>query len=790
MAVFLHLLIKNNVLFSTCRIEHYNPGQNSSHKKPLLRIIGEIMPPDSTNFIQIFFDSRQWTPATIAAFLAVVVTLLSPFITLAVEEWLRRRKQWLLERDFGEQLYDTETIKRATRYYVPPDCSSIDPAQEAEIRRILPTQEKLFEKIDKYLSKDESGRHLLLLADSGMGKSSFVLNYYARNQRRKRQRLAVVPLGIANADEHIAKIEKQRDTVIFLDAFDEDTKAIRNHRDRLFELMQLCRSFKRVLITCRTQFFPKDEEIPTETGIVRVGPRGSDGRFYDFWKLYLSPLGDEQVERFVHKRYSVWRPAKRKKARQAIAKIPMLSARPMMLAFIPDLLEAGENITTSFELYELLVEKWLQREKGWVDSDDLRSFSEYLAVDLYLNRAKRQSERIPGPELEPLARTWRIKLDDWQLRGRSLLNRDAVGNYKFAHRSIMEYFVVKTLVSDPLVDAVDYTLTDQMEKFMIEFLDHNANQAILEKFITGIGSPLLFTQHRLMSRIDPRLRAQAGDNLAQRGDPRLEVTTLDHMEFCRVPGGEFWMGSDEHDDEKPLHLNKHLSHDYWISRFPITVAQYQLFVTATSHQPVDPDCLKDPVNRPVRYVTWHEAVKFCDWLTKYWREQGVLAKNLLVQLPSEAEWEKAARGGNKVPAQFLHLRVGELAQAEQQGLIENKEPKRRFPWGDKQDPNRANYDDTKIGNTSAVGCFPGDVLPYGCEEMSGNVWEWTRSLYKPYPYVPNDGRENLKAPDSESRVVRGGSFLDDARYVRCSYRFRHVPLDRYDYVGFRVVLSP
>lgn len=756
------------------------------------------MPPDSLSFMQVLADPREWNPATIAAYLTIVVALLSPFITLAAQEWLRRRKQWLLERDFGERLYDTETIKRATRYYVPPDCSSIDPAQEAEIRRILPTQERLFQKIDKYLSKDESGRHLLLLADSGMGKSSFVLNYYARNQRqprRKCHRLAVVPLGIANADEHIAKIEKQRDTVIFLDAFDEDTKAIRNHRDRLFELMQLCQHFKRVLITCRTQFFPRDEEIPKETGILRIGPRSSSSRFYEFWKLYLSPLSDEQVEQFVHKRYSVWQLSKRKKARQAIAKIPLLSARPMMLAFIPDLLKTGSNINTSFELYELLVEKWLQREKGWADPNDLRSFSEHLAVNLYRNRVTRQSERIPGPELEPLAQKWRIKLQDWQLRSRSLLNRDAEGNYKFAHRSIMEYFVVKSLVSDSPVEAVDDTLTDQMEKFLDDFLDQKIQPGTLKKFFTGVGCRLLFTHRVLMEKVDPRVRAQAGNTLAKRGDHRMEVTTLDHMKFCfvpgvPVPGGEFWMGSNEYDDEKPPHLNKNLSNDFWISRFPITVAQYQLFVNAINHKPADSRCLGDPANRPVRYVTWHEAIKFCDWLMRNWHEQRVLPDKWRVQLPSEMEWEKAARGGLYVPNSVIIQSIRELNTVRDSTLIANENLKRRYPWGDKDDANRANYDDTKIKDTSAVGCFPGGQSPYGCEEMSGNFWEWTRSLYKPYPYFLADGRENLKAPDSESRVLRGGSFDSSWKGVRCSFRIRNAPSHRYVNVGFRVVLSP
>ena len=102
------------------------------------------------------------------------------------------------------------------------------------------------------------------------------------------------------------------------------------------------------------------------------------------------------------------------------------------------------------------------------------------------------------------------------------------------------------------------------------------------------------------------------------------------------------------------------------------------------------------------------------------------------------------------------------------------------------------------GATSAVGCFPGGVSPYGCEEMSGNVWEWTRSLWGKswsnpdfmYPYKPNDGREKLSGASDILRVVRGGSFLNNHRNVRCSSRYWYYPGGWDAYVGFRVMLSP
>ena len=140
------------------------------------------------------------------------------------------------------------------------------------------------------------------------------------------------------------------------------------------------------------------------------------------------------------------------------------------------------------------------------------------------------------------------------------------------------------------------------------------------------------------------------------------------------------------------------------------MAQFRAFVEATGFEIGDDDALRDPDTRPVRWVSWHEALAYCDWLNEQLatspvlREQmsrspGARAASGALRLPSELEWEKAARGGL---------------------------PDAVFSWGDTPDPNRANYADSEIGDTSAVGCFPANG--FGLHDMIGNVWEWTRSL--------------------------------------------------------------
>jgi formylglycine-generating enzyme required for sulfatase activity len=299
----------------------------------------------------------------------------------------------------------------------------------------------------------------------------------------------------------------------------------------------------------------------------------------------------------------------------------------------------------------------------------------------------------------------------------------------------------------------------------------------------------LLATMRDSQKVPAPIRVAAGTALADVGDTRPEVVTVDGMQFCWVPAGPFLMGSgqeeqDAEDWEKPQH-ECGLPYGCWMARYPVTVAQFREFR----------DHPYGRKNEPVVVVPWYDAVAFCEWLTEKWWKVGRLLEGWRVQLPSEAEWEKA-RGGLVIPSEPVVA-----FSREPPGSIkckDNRAPGRRFPWGEQADANRANQRDTGIGKASAVGCFPAGASAYGCEELSGNVWEWTRSLWgkdfsKPhflYPYFANYGREDLQASSRVLRVWRGGSFNDVSPLVRCAGRYRFDPLVRYDFIGFRVVLSP
>jgi formylglycine-generating enzyme required for sulfatase activity len=315
------------------------------------------------------------------------------------------------------------------------------------------------------------------------------------------------------------------------------------------------------------------------------------------------------------------------------------------------------------------------------------------------------------------------------------------------------------------------------------------------------------------SHLPPRERAEAGNTLAKLGDPRVGVTS-DFL-FCEIPAGKFLMGSKEGEKDSQKSETPQFEYNtpcnYFMSRYPITNAQFDLFVEADGYKAekywgeakqagywsadgfkgrYDNQVRNEPLvygapfnlsNHPVVGVTWYEAAAFCKWLTAEMQAAGyklqvydpkarsirederlklsIVNRKSEIRLPSEAEWERAARGSANY----------------------------RYPWNsDEVTPNHANYSDTNLNATSAVGAFPLGVNDYGLLDMSGNVWEWCATEWQKN-YAEYLKKENNKPEGDVARVLRGGSYYDVDRPLRCSYRNRVNPSNWDVNIGFRVV---
>jgi formylglycine-generating enzyme required for sulfatase activity len=258
-----------------------------------------------------------------------------------------------------------------------------------------------------------------------------------------------------------------------------------------------------------------------------------------------------------------------------------------------------------------------------------------------------------------------------------------------------------------------------------------------------------------------------------------------------------------------------LDYDYWLARYPVTNAQYMTFVEDGGYEeekwwaeaitagrwedgeymgrkePYDWGAQFGLANLPVVGVSWYEALAFTRWLTARWGTRGWLPPGWRVTLPSEAEWEKAARGGLQIPERPARRAIQATAANLPLSLQPNPAPKRPYTWtAGELTPERANYDESEINQTSSVGAYREAASVYDCEEMLGNVYEWTRSLHEKYPYDPKDGREQLRRGRFDLTILRGYGWSSNSSSVRCASRGGRYPGNDIRVYGFRLVLSP
>ncbi|MBK7676097.1 MAG: SUMF1/EgtB/PvdO family nonheme iron enzyme [Candidatus Accumulibacter sp.] len=170
------------------------------------------------------------------------------------------------------------------------------------------------------------------------------------------------------------------------------------------------------------------------------------------------------------------------------------------------------------------------------------------------------------------------------------------------------------------------------------------------------------------------------------------------------------------DDDAPLHENGTPNHDYWIGESPVTVAQFRQFVEASGYAEHRPEALQDFDNRPLAWIPWYDALAFCRWLYAHWRAR--LPAGWELTLPSEAEWEKAARGGVDIARGAIRTSLADGFASPRCALQANAQAQRRYPWGDEWDAELANAEED-IGHTTTPGCFSRGRSPLGLARTWG-----------------------------------------------------------------------
>jgi formylglycine-generating enzyme required for sulfatase activity/GTPase SAR1 family protein len=572
---------------------------------------------------------------------------------------------------------------------------------------------------------DPKRKYLAVLGDYGIGKTSFCYKF-ASDFIDSQYIPVIVALKTvqikgwerAIQEEVDSRIRgKTGDIVLILDGFDElaETSTRETIRGEIKNLSDAARSYKKLILTSRTQFFrsvyeEKDilryEEDRKEVPIRLVPPL--------FERIYISPFNDEQIKDYLcrclgeSKAEEFW-----KDTIEEVFDMKDLSRRPILLEMIVENLDAIINIkegkVTQGRLYRVITENWKEREEkktGWKIPGKIMLFMEELAFLMFTEGKNEYHFDTLGDVVdEHFSPETRANLGlsedelDYRIRNCSFLHRnDVEGKYSFAHRSFMEYFVACKLSREiPQNRAGEIKITDEIALFVSEFI----SAAVYE-----------------------RVKPPAGVKVP--------------ADMVYVPPGQFIMGEGD-----GIRIRS-IGEGFFIDKYPVTNAQFCAFLNEKGNQSeggkewinleifahnercwikkggdrfaVEPNFEEHPVT----YVSWYGARAYAEWAGK--------------RLPTEEEWEKAARG--------IDGRV--------------------YPWGNEFNKTRCNTFESGIGRTTSVTQYPSGISPYGCFVM-GSVWEWTDSRY-----------DNIR----EQKVRRGGSWGVDPRYgARCVRRFGGYPGD-------------
>ncbi|WP_316787103.1 hypothetical protein [Pedobacter frigiditerrae] len=417
-------------------------------------------------------------------------------------QWLYRKVRDADEKKNLSPYYSLQTIKYSKKNYIRTKCQNVDPANEINYKSsfAFSTKEDLltfFLRKVFNINKNET-KFYLILADSGMGKSTFMLNLFSRyssflNFLIKKNQIKLYPLGenYAILAERIKDIVNKENTILLLDGFDEiptaDNLSIKSKFD---EIINLVKDFKTVIITCRTHFFSSESEEPFELKVKMYNTKGNG--YHHIKKLYISPFDDNDIKKYIRHCFKFYEFKKKKTAMQIIDGTGDLMVRPMLLSYIIDLTETSRHkLQSKFEIYETLINAWVDRESKKYELSKRYEFKEnliyftYSIVDYIYNHYEKNGLYIPLEDAVKIANQFQINLDDIEIKSKSLLNRNSAGNYKFSHKSIYEFFIAFLSYMNRSFNGTKYSINynlesyDEAKNFLEEIFILNKTEFIL-----------------------------------------------------------------------------------------------------------------------------------------------------------------------------------------------------------------------------------------------------------------------------------------------------------------------
>jgi len=684
--------------------------------------------------------------------------------SFALAKWLGPLYQELLKRN-AERAQELAAIgdvfgdpKLLANFYIQPSCQHHNPADRHEdLEPMAQVRQPAFEVIDAFLKGNfpplgDGRTQLFILSDAGMGKTSLLMMIRLMHLTAfwpKGYDCRLLKLG-PDTLEKIRSHSNQAGTVLLLDALDEDPTAWSRIEGRLLEILDGTKNYRRVILSCRTQFFPETAaDSFGRPGRVQVGG-------YTCPMVFLSLFDDDQVDAYLRRRF----PASigqglmardnpvRERAAAVVLSMQSLRFRPLLLAHIQDIMDAGEREWDSYSLYEALVDRWLAREevklrrqlKDAPNKAILWRICAAVATQMQAS-GHRLLSRV---ELDALLDRFPAvaALEHFDVGGRSLMNRNAEGAYRFSHYSIQEFLVVHDLLQKQ-ARASDRSIRQpvRVTAEMVGFLRCTGAIPSLSRLDLLDLLDLSGLERKDLAEFD------FCDRLADGAEGPL-MNLIPNSSFLKIAADSV---SSATGSERPQHEFQ-IVRSFGLRRFPVTFDEYDLFCDST-HRGKPGDEGWGRGSRPVINVSWDDAVAYCAWLSRQ-TGQGY-------RLPTEAEWEHACRAGTKTLWSF-----GDDASA----LGE-------YAWFN--------------GNSNARTQPVGQKCPnrWGIYDLHGNVWEWVQDCWclgSSGMSVDEVARVAGNGGDGARRVVRGGSWGFDPWWLRSANRNRYARGDTYNALGFRL----
>ena len=661
----------------------------------------------------------------------------------------------LLRDEFG-------SAEDLARSYVEPHLQERCPAQRLGVPAPAP-REPAFSLLNRFLSggqpSSRDGSHqLFVLAEAGMGKTSLLLLIKLLQLAGfwpPRCRCELFRLG-ADSLVQIAAVESKAETVLLLDGLNEDCTARGRTQERLRELVEAAWSFRRVIITCRSHFFP--EVLANSAG--RLFIRGLSG--CNCPVLYLAPFDHHQAQALLRRclpwngpgylgLHSFSTARLQTRAAQLLEQVEELGRQPLLLQQIETLLEGtdGRQNWTLYTLYETLLRGWLDRQLRVLQAQrptcvSLPERAEMFNTCIRVARWMEQHNRQEIAERD----LWELLCEDANTcwldhfgadTCTSLLVKTPARAFRFSHSTFQEFLLACSLISDRQPPTWPLRATDQLVRFL-ELAGGLAPHLGRLDF-TGFNILRYADRHSSLFSWQDQLPSKGGR------------PPLAGPELIILPGGRFRMGDLAHtgpENARPAHEVELDS--FGIGRYPLTFAEFDEFCMATGRaRPRDEGWGR--ARRPVINVSWQDAADYCDWLS---RQTG-----RYYRLPTEAEWEYACRAGSNAAYCFG----------------DDSEQLDRYAWHSANAERKTQPVGSKYPNA------------WGLHDMHGNVWEWCSDWYAKDSYPVWPVRNPTGGEQGAGRVLRGGSWDSSAKFASSCFRFCLSPGLRIIRAGFRVALG-